>query len=93
MHANSNGGQGKRGRGGTRARSESTAPDVGSNSLVYGVWLTRHLDWLKYGSGDIVHSDYLGLIRAQCTSHMRSGGTDGKVMIIGSDGEPVELNE
>ncbi len=91
MDSKSKIGQGTGGRGGAKAGRSGPAPDVGTDPLVYGVWLSRHLDWLKYANGDIVSSDYIGLIRAQCTSHMRSGGTDAKVMIIGDDGEPAEI--
>jgi hypothetical protein len=57
------------------------------------VWLNKHLDWLKYTSGEIVYSDYLGLARAELTSYERNGGSHAKVMIIGADGEPQELND
>jgi hypothetical protein len=53
--------------------------------------MARDLDWLRFASGEIVHTDYLGLMNAYLKSHERSGGTAAKVMQIGSDGEPVEL--
>lgn len=77
----------------THNTSNSSDSDVivFKQPLIYGIWLSKHLDWLKHGSGEIVYSDYLGLAKAQLASYLRNGGSYGKVMVIGTDGEPAEV--
>jgi hypothetical protein len=71
--------------------------DYTETNRVYGLWTTdRHLfpdgTWLLDGNGNIIQSDFIGIVMAQ-VKRMGQEGRVAKVCIIGDDGNPIELKD
>lgn len=59
----------------------------------YGIWMTSKYEdgkWFVDNNGNIVSSDFLGIIKAQANRLNKDGGSC-SIKIIGNDGEPEEL--
>lgn len=61
---------------------------------VYGILYSTkdYTGWLTDNAGRIIQSDFLGLMKAQLKILETDGrGWSGKIAIMGSNGEPIEM--
>jgi hypothetical protein len=61
----------------------------------YGVWIvSKHhrTGWMLDDNGNIISSDYIGIVKAQVRI-LAVNGIEGSVKIIGADGAPMELDK